>query len=317
MRVLVTGGAGFIGANLVRHLLVADGVDGVVVLDDLSTGSRSNLDSLTTASDVDVRIGSILDVDELDAAVAGCDAVVHLAAIPSVQRSVDDPLRSHLANASGTVNVLEAARRHGGVQVITASSSSVYGANPVLPKHEQLATRPMSPYAASKLAAEAYTLAYGHSYAMPTLAFRFFNVYGPLQRPGHAYAAAIPAFVDAALTGEPITIHGTGEQSRDFTYVDTLAAVVTDAILRRVSDPEPVNLAFGTRSSLNEIVAAIGELVGADPAVHHGEPRVGDVPHSQADGTRLAQLFPTVQPVDLTTGLRSTIDWMRADIARR
>ncbi|HVN50704.1 MAG TPA: NAD-dependent epimerase/dehydratase family protein, partial [Acidimicrobiales bacterium] len=184
MRVVVTGGAGFIGANLCRVLL-ASGVDEVVVLDDLSSGSLENLDG------VGVRFveGSILERDLLDATFAGADSVVHLGARPSVPRSIADPMASHLANATGTVEVLEAARRAGGPSVIVASSSSVYGANETLPKHEDLAARPMSPYAASKLAAEAYALAWQHSYGLPVLAFRFFNVFGPLQLPGHAYAA--------------------------------------------------------------------------------------------------------------------------------
>ncbi|MEZ5321590.1 MAG: NAD-dependent epimerase/dehydratase family protein [Microthrixaceae bacterium] len=197
MRVLVTGGAGFIGANLVRHLLAHD--TDVVVLDDLSTGARSNLGD----ADITFVEGSILDTDLLDRVAAGADSIVHLAARPSVPRSVKDPVASHLANATGTVNVLEAARRLDGAQVIVASSSSVYGSNPSLPKHEDLATRPMSPYAASKLATEAYTLAYGATYSMPTLALRFFNVFGPLQAAGHAYAAVIPAFLDAVVAGRP------------------------------------------------------------------------------------------------------------------
>lgn len=321
MRILITGGAGFIGANLCRTLAESADVSDLVVLDDLSTGAAANLAGLRLDVRLDVRLGSILDREALDGAMDGCDAVVHLAAIPSVQRSVDDPVRSHLANASGTIEVLEAARRHGNVHVITASSSSVYGATPTLPKHEQLATRPLSPYAASKLAAEAYTLAYGHSYGLPTLALRFFNVYGPLQRPGHAYAAAIPAFIDAALTGNAITVHGDGEQSRDFTYVDTVADVITDAIARGVSDPEPVNLAFGTRTTLNELLAAIGDVISARDGppirVEHVARRAGDVVHSQADGTRLAKLFPTISAVDLVTGLRSTVEWMSADIDAR
>ncbi|MEJ7801042.1 MAG: NAD-dependent epimerase/dehydratase family protein, partial [Ilumatobacter sp.] len=222
MRVVITGGAGFIGANLCRHLLATDGITGVAVIDDLSTGDRSNLDGL----DVDVEIGSILDDDALDRAFAGADAIVHLAALGSVPRSVSEPLASHHANATGTVMVLEAARRHGGLHTIVASSSSVYGANPTLPKHEDLATRPISPYAGSKLATEGYTLAWGSAYELPVLAFRFFNVFGPLQPAGHVYAAVIPKFVDAALRGEPLVIHGDGLQSRDFTYVGTVVSVI-------------------------------------------------------------------------------------------
>lgn len=307
MKVVVTGGAGFIGANLCRHLLAADGVDEVVAFDNLSTGYASNLDG------VDVRLAehSILDVDALDAEVTGADAIVHLAARASVPRSIADPVASHDANATGTLNVLEAARRNGGTHVVVASSSSVYGANPELPKREELASRPMSPYAASKLATESYTLAWQHSYDMPTLAFRFFNVFGPLQAAGHAYAAVIPAFVDAALRGEPLQVHGDGTQSRDFTYVDTVCSVLTDAVTRQVSSPEPVNLAFGTRTTLLEVIALLEELLGHAVKVDHTESRVGDVPHSQAANDRLLELFPDVTPVDLRTGLGATIDWFR------
>ena len=182
-----------------------------MALDDLSTGFRSNLEG----TGIHLLEGTILDPEALDAACDGADAVVHLAALPSVPRSVLDPLASHHANATGTLQVLQAARRAGDLQVVVASSSSVYGANRELPKRESMRTAPISPYAVSKQATEAYTIAFGHTYGLPVLAFRFFNVYGPLQAAGHAYAAVIPAFVDAALRGVPLTIHGDGEQTRD------------------------------------------------------------------------------------------------------
>lgn len=196
--------------------------------------------------------------------------------------------------------------------MIVASSSSVYGSNPSLPKHEDLAPRPMSPYAASKLATESYALAWQSSYGMPTLAFRFFNVFGPLQAAGHAYAAVVPAFVDAALSGRPLQVHGDGTQSRDFTFVETVCSVITDAVLRQVSSPEPVNLAFGSRTNLLEVITLLEELLGQSVAVEHTDPRVGDVPHSQAANERLMALFPDVVPVDLATGLAATIEWFKA-----
>lgn len=307
MKVVVTGGAGFIGANLCRHLGASRGVEQVVALDDLSTGFAANLDGVAAL----LVEGTILDPEVLDAAFDGASSVVHLAAVPSVPRSLADPRRSHEVNATGTVAVLEAARRAGCGHVVVASSSSVYGANPELPKHEDLAARPLSPYAASKLAAEAYALAWQSSFGLPTLAFRFFNVFGPLQAAGHAYAAVIPTFVAAALAGEPLPVHGDGRQSRDFTYVDTVCAVIADAVARRVSSPDPVNLAFGTRTDLLEVIALLEELLDRPVAVEHTAPRPGDVPHSQAANDRLRALFPGVAPVDLRSGLAATIDWFR------
>ena len=310
MRVVVTGGAGFIGSNLCAQLLGADGIDSVAVIDDLSNGNLANLDGLDPEFLTFVE-GTILDEDALDRAFEGADAVVHLAALGSVPRSVANPLASHHANATGTVMVLEAARRHGDLHTIVASSSSVYGSNPVLPKHEDLATRPLSPYGGSKLATEGYTLAWGASYGLPVIAFRFFNVFGPMQPAGHVYAAVIPAFVDAALRGEPATVHGDGTQSRDFTYVGTVCATITDAILRTVTSDEPVNLAFGTRISLLDTLELLKGILGIPIKRNHIENRAGDVPHSQADNTRLMALFPDVEPVPFPDGLRNTVDWMR------
>ncbi len=304
----MTGGAGFIGANLCRRLVSDERVGEVVAVDDLSTGIRSNLDGV----DVQLVEASVLDEALLRDAVEGAHSVVHLAARPSVARSVETPLATHHANATGTLAVLEAARAAGGVHVVVASSSSVYGSEPTLPKHEDLPTRPLSPYAASKLATEAYALAYGASYGMPTLALRLFNVYGPLQPAGHAYAAALPTFLAAGLAGAPVTIHGDGTQSRDFTYVDSVTAVLVDAAVRRVSSDVPVNLAFGGRTSLLDVLAEIERLVGHPIERRHLPARPGDVPHSQGRDDRLRTLFPGVEPVALADGLRATLDWMRS-----
>jgi UDP-glucose 4-epimerase len=306
--IVVTGGAGFIGANLCRRLAAAG--ETVVALDDLSTGNAENLADL----DVTLIEGTILDPAALDRALTDARAVVHLAARPSVPRSITDPMASHLANATGTVEVLEAARRAGNPHVIVASSSSVYGANPTLPKHEDLATLPLSPYGASKLATEAYALAYQQSFGLPALAFRFFNVFGPLQAAGHAYAAVVPAFVAAALEGRPLVVHGDGKQSRDFTFVDTVTEVIADAIAREVTSPGPLNLAFGTRTDLLSLIAELEHVLDTSLEVEHVETRAGDVKHSQADSTRLQELFPDVVPTALPDALRATVDWFRADV---
>lgn len=308
MRICITGAAGFIGSHVCRRL--ADDHD-LIGIDDLSTGSMVNISSLEIDSrKLDFVHGSILDAAALREATDGVDAIVHLAARPSVPRSIVEPVATHEANATGTLRVLEAARGRN-AHVIVASSSSVYGANPTLPKHEGLVPQPVSPYAVSKLAAEQYALAWQHSYGLPTLAFRFFNVFGPRQAPGHAYAAVIPAFVHAALRNEALSVHGDGTQSRDFTYVGTVADVIADAIVRRVTCDSPVNLAFGTRTTLLELIREMERLIGHAVEVRHTEPRAGDVAHSQADNTLLTSLFPDIEPVSLDVGLQQTIDWMR------
>jgi UDP-glucose 4-epimerase len=308
VRVVVTGGAGFIGGNLVRTLIARSEITSVVVVDDLSTGSKANLDGLA------VRFfeGSVLDAELLAVACADADAIVHLAALASVPGSLEDPLACHAVNATGTVTVLEAARRAGGPQVVLASSAAIYGTNPMLPKHERLPPEPASPYAASKLAAEAYLRAAGECYDLPVLPFRFFNVFGPLQPADHAYAAVVPAFVSAAVVGKPLTVHGDGRQIRDFTYVGSVCGVLADAVTGQVTSQEPVNLAFGSRVSLLELIAELADVIGAPLEVRHTSSRPGDVPASQADNTRLRTLFPDARPVRLRDGLEQTVTWAQA-----
>ncbi len=305
MRVLITGGAGFIGSNLVREML-GRGHD-VVVLDDLSTGFADNLEGL----DVELVRAGLLDEEQVSRAISGAESVVHLAALGSVPRSIGAPLASHRANATGTLMLLEAARAHGVGHVVTASSSSVYGLNPTLPKSEREWVRPISPYAVTKLAAEQYTLAYQQSYGMRTLAFRFFNVYGPRQRAGHVYAAVVPVFVDAMLGGRPLPVHGDGEQSRDFTYVGTVCEVLRRAVEDALTAPEPVNLAFGARATLNTVIGQLEQIVGHPAAIDRQPPRNGDVRHSLADNGSLRRLVPDVRPTELAHGLRETVEWFR------
>ncbi len=305
MRVVVTGGAGFIGANLCAAL-ASDGHE-VTAFDDLSTGRASNLDGLA----VDLVEGSVLDGLLVHDVVNGADAVVHLAARGSVPRSLAEPLATHEVNATGTAQVLEAARAVGIGHFVLSSSSSVYGANPTLPKHENLVPSPVSPYAASKLAGESLALAYQRSFGLPVLALRFFNVFGPLQPADHDYAAVVPRFVDAALAGRPAEVHGDGEQSRDFTYVGTVVRVLDQALARTVVADGPVNLAFGSRITLLEVLDELEHLLGHPVERRHVEPRVGDVRHSQADASCLHELFPLIQPISFAVGLARTLDWYR------
>lgn len=312
MKVVVTGGAGFIGSNLCEALARDQTITEVVALDDLSSGFAENLDGI----DAQLVVGSILDADILDGVCEGADAIIHLAARGSVPKSVKDPVKTHDRNATGTLSVLEAARRAGGVHTIAASSSSVYGATPDLPKHESLPTRPMSPYAVSKVATEWYTLAYQHSYGMPTLAFRFFNVYGPRQPAGHAYAAVIPAWISAAMEGSTLFVNGDGKQSRDFTYVDTVTWTLVEAVKRRIVSDIPVNLAFGGGTTLLELITVLEEVFERRLPVEHREARAGDIRHSTADPSRLFELFPDVDPIDFGDGLGRTLQWWRELAAR-
>ena len=308
MKVLITGAAGFIGSNLVKKLSSIAEVRGI---DDLSTGYIRNLDGLN----IDFFEGSILDESLLAKVVTGCDAIVHLAARPSVPRSIAEPQQSHEVNATGTLRVLDAARNLNNPLVIVASSSSVYGANPILPKSETALPMPMSPYAVSKLAAEQYTLAWQYSYGMRTLPFRFFNVFGPNQAPDHDYAAVVPTFIASALRDKPLMINGDGLQSRDFTFVGTVCDVIASSITRGVSSNSPVNLAFGTRHSLLDVIRNLEIILGKQLMRIHQQDRVGDVRHSQADDSLLASLFPETIPVSLDEGLRQTTAWLRRYLA--
>lgn len=313
MKIVITGGAGFIGSNLARSLARHSEVTEVRIIDNLSTGYKGNL--------VDISAhfyeGDVQEADLLDEVLRGADAVVHLAALPSVPRSLKDPLATHHANATGTLHVLEAARRAGNLHVIAASSSSVYGATPNLPKHEDLPTAPLSPYAVSKLTTEAYLGAYQHSFGLPVLPFRFFNVYGPGQRADHPYAAVIPKWIDAALSGRPIPLHGDGTQTRDFTYVGTVCDVLTEAVLRRVTAFGPMNLAFGNRVSLRELLAEIEIATGCSTTTSQFAPRDGDVRHSQASAARLRTAFPEVGCLPLRQGVQMTAEWLRSSVSGR
>ena len=302
MRVVVTGGAGFIGTNLIRRLLERSHT--VVALDDLSGGSIVGL-----PSEVQFVQGDIRDPDVVDPSLDGADAVVHLAARGSVPRSVADPVAAFDVNANGTLSILESARRNGS-SVVFASSSSVYGRNRENPKNEVMWVSPMSPYAASKLAAESLVGSYGESYGMNVLSFRFFNVFGPWQRPDHVYAAVVPKWMWRAIHGQAIQVDGDGLQSRDFTSVHTVTDVLVDAIERGVSLPTPVNLAYGNNFTLLELKGSIESIIGKALEVEYCPPRKADVKASQNDPTLLKELFPGVEPRSFELTLRETYEWL-------
>ncbi|CAN7240793.1 NAD-dependent epimerase/dehydratase family protein [Pseudarthrobacter oxydans] len=305
MEVLITGGCGFIGTNLVDRMLNQSEVTRVRTLDNYETGLRRS-DSSPRVEEIE---GDLRKYDDVLKASEGVDAIVHLGALPSVPRSIKDPVATNAVNVFGTLNVLEAARSNGVQHVSVASSSSVYGANPTLPKSETLATLPLSPYAVSKLATEAYANAYQTSYNLSTLAFRFFNVFGPLQRADHVYAAVIPKFLDALKHDRPLTIHGDGEQSRDFTSIHAVTDALTKAAVRRVTNASPVNLAFGTRTSLNEVVRMLQDIHPKRILVEYVEPRIGDVKHSQASSQVLEDILPDLVQPSFEASLKEVYDW--------
>ncbi|MDX1418900.1 MAG: SDR family oxidoreductase [Rubricoccaceae bacterium] len=278
MNALVTGGAGFIGSNLVDELLARGHT--VRVLDNFSTGKRENLGSVLDR--IDLIEGDIRSYHLVQQAVEGVEVVFHQAALPSVPRSINDPITSNEVNVGGTLNVLEASRMAGVQRVVYASSSSVYGDRPELPKHEGMAPNPLSPYAVSKLTGEHYCRVYARIYGLTTVALRYFNVFGPRQDPNSQYSAVIPRFVSLIRQGRPPTIFGDGEQSRDFTYVTN---VVRANLLAATADCEGglvLNCACGERTTLNEIVRLVGRYAERSVEPIYAEPRVGDVRHSVA-----------------------------------
>ena len=302
-KIAVTGGAGFIGSNLVERLL-SKGHE-VTVVDDLSTGLKSNLD----LNKITFHELSLTNRDGLAKALNGVDAIVHLGARGSVPRSLKNPIATHDVNATGTLNVLEAARTSG-AQVIFSSSSSVYGRNGQLPKDESMWLSPLTPYAASKLAAEGYVQAYGAAYEVPVTLLRFFNVFGPKQRPDHEYAAVLPKWIWKAMNNEAIDVYGDGSQTRDFTYVRTVLDVIEDAIKRGVRTEGAVNLAYGNRISL---LTTIELLKGHFPdlKVKFLGDRPGDVKNSQNDPVLLKKLFPSVVPTEFEVALNETVNWLK------
>jgi UDP-glucose 4-epimerase len=309
---VVTGGAGFIGSHLVERLLHDHPQSTVRVLDDFSTGRETNLPFAAAAgARLQIVRGDIRRLDDVERALDGAAVVFHQAAMRSVPRSVNDPLGANDHNVNGTLHVLEAARRRDVKRVVYASSSSVYGDRPELPKREDQRPAPISPYAVSKAAGEQYAQVWTRLYGVETVGLRYFNVFGPRQDPTSEYAAVIPRFILWALSGTPLEVHGDGTQSRDFTYIDN----VVDANLAAAAAPaaagEVFNVGCGNRVSLLDIIVRLEKIVGHAVARRHTPGRAGDVPHTLADVTKARTLMHYVPQVDFDEGFRRTVDYFR------
>ena len=308
MKIAVTGGAGFIGSNLVKKLVNLG--HNVTVIDDLSTGLKSNLHGL----DCDFHRLSIENLTKLRKILSPCEVIFHFAARGSVPRSILDPLATHKINLAGTLNILEISRENG-AHIIYSSSSSVYGSNTSQPKIEETWTSPLSPYGASKLSAEAFLIAYANSYRIPITNFRFFNVYGPWQRPDHAYAAVIPKWIWLAMNGSVIEVYGDGSQTRDFTFIDNVTSVAVSSLSQISSNANAINLAFGNSISLNQILS---KLRGIFPLlrVEYLPSRNGDVMYSQNNPKKLFQYFPNTESVDFDQGFDLTYQWLKSTYSK-
>ncbi len=305
--VLITGGAGFIGSNLARALLARG--DEVRIIDDLSSGRLSNLtpilDQLTFMK------GDIRNAEQVTEIMTGVDYVLHQAALPSVARSVDNPLLSNDVNVNGCLNVLNVARQVGVKRLVFAASSSAYGETAVLPKVETMAPKPQSPYGVAKLACEYYLQAFHHVYGLETVSLRYFNVFGARQAPDSAYAAVIPLFVTLMMNGQRPTVNGDGLHSRDFCYIDNVVEANLKALTAPNAPGKVYNVAVGGRYTLMDLIAAINETLGTDIAPIHGPERAGDIRHSQADITAAQRDLGYSAAIDFGEGLRRTIGWYR------
>ena len=303
-RIAVTGGAGFIGTNLVNRL-INEGLD-VVVIDDLSTGLSSNL----LGKKCEFHKISITDLKNVAPRISDCEVIFHLGARGSVPRSIKNPEATHFVNATGTLNVLEIAKKSG-AHVIFSSSSSVYGRNSALPKIENMWLGPKTPYAASKLAAESYIQAYADSFGIPTTIFRLFNVFGPFQRPDHDYAAVLPKWIWLAMNDRQIEVFGDGTVSRDFTFIDSVVDIFMSTFKNKVTYLDPINLAYGNKILLNEALSIL-QYHFPRLKIQYLNPRVGDVQDSQNNPLLIKKLFPEFSPKPFSQSLKETILWLEA-----
>ena len=304
---LVTGGAGFIGSHLVEELVKRG--EQVRVLDNFSTGKRENLSDLQEK--IELVEGDIRSYHIVREVVQGVDFVLHQGALPSVPRSINDPITTNEVNVGGTLNILDAARDAGVKRVVYASSSSVYGANKALPKREDMIPQPISPYAVAKLTGEKYCHVFSRTYGLETVALRYFNVFGPRQDPQSQYSAVIPRFVVGMMEGQELTIHGDGTQSRDFTYVSNVVEANLLAVHAEGVSGEAFNLACGASMSLNEVVEKIAQTLDCEANVVYGPPRSGDVARSQADISRAGKYLGYEPLVEAREGLERVVLWFR------
>jgi nucleoside-diphosphate-sugar epimerase len=312
IRYLVTGGAGFIGSHMVERLLSQG--HHVRIADDFSSGRRENVPG---RGHIEVYEGDVADAGFANRAVEGVTYVIHLAAIPSVPRSVKDPARSHRANVDGTLNILLAARDAGVRRVVFAGSSSVYGDAAVLPKREDMRPSPLSPYALQKLIGEQYCQMFTRLYGLETVTTRFFNVFGPRQQPGSPYSGVISLFIEALASGHAPTVHGDGRQTRDFTYVADVVTGVLAACTAPAASGEIINVAAGGRISLLDLIRTLQVLLNQHAAPVFGPPREGDVRDSQADISKARKLLDFTPTTAFEDGLRETVAWHQSTAAPR
>ena len=307
---VVTGGGGFIGSHIVENLVRQRNT--VKVIDDFSTGKRGNVEAFK--NDVEIIEADLAETKNLTQFLKGTDYVIHQAAIPSVPKSILDPLKSHNANVNGTLNLLLACRDAGVKRVVYASSSSLYGDSPTLPKHESMMPNPLSPYGAQKLFAEMYCQVFTKAYGLETVSLRYFNVFGPRQDSTSQYSGVLALFIPAVLQGRRPTIYGDGLQSRDFTYVQN----VVEANLLACKVPgiggQVFNVACGERITVNSMLHQINKIVGVDISPVYAEPRSGDIKHSQADITRAREHLGYEPKVSFEEGLRATVEWYRKNL---
>ena len=305
---MVTGGAGFVGSHIAAGLLAAGAR--VRILDDLSTGHRENIDEI--GGDIDFINGSVADEQLLAKALENVELIFHEAAIPSVPRSVEAPRQTHVASVDGTFSLLLAARDAGVKRVVYAASSSAYGDQPTLPKSEQMAPDPLSPYAVAKLVGEYYGKVFTRVYGLETVSLRYFNVFGPRQDPGSQYSGVVSRFISCLTTNERPVIFGDGEQSRDFTYIDNVVAANLSAASAANAPGKVINVANGKRVTLNELLDELKQLTGkTDVTAEYRDPRVGDVKHSLADISMAREILGYESKVDLREGLQRTLDWWK------